>query len=94
LRVWPCPTGTSSLGLPQIELADLAGPIDRALIRPRHREQRPDLAQVVIDDRLTAVEPQRRDQLPNTLPRQVRVILQQPVDLVLERIELGTRRPT
>jgi hypothetical protein len=42
-----------ALGLPQIELADLAGPIDRPLKRswPR-REQRADLAQVVIDDRL------------------------------------------
>jgi hypothetical protein len=51
----------------------------------RRREQRPDLAQVVIDDRLAAIEAQRRDQLPDALPRQLRVLAQQPVDLVLER---------
>jgi hypothetical protein len=46
-----------ALWLPEIELADLARPIDRPLKRSRPRnEQRPDLAQVVIDDRLAAVE--------------------------------------
>src|SRR4051812_43488243 len=60
--------------LPQIELADLPRPIDGALIGPRRREQRPDLAQIVIDDRLAPIEPQRRNQLPNALPRQPRVL--------------------
>ena len=78
--------------LPEIELADLARPIDRALKRPRRRrEQRPHLAQVVIDDRLAAIEAQRRDQLPDPLTRQRRIAVEQPMDLVLERIEL--RRP-
>ena len=61
-------------GLPQVELADLPGPIDRPLKRPRcRRKQRPDLAQIVIDDRLAAIEAQRRDQLTDTLARQPRI---------------------
>jgi hypothetical protein len=81
-----------TLGLPQIELADLAGSVDRALKRPRWwREQRLDLMQVVIDDRLAALEPERRDQLSDPLARQLGIGLQQPVDLVLERIELRHR---
>jgi hypothetical protein len=78
--------------LPDVELADLAGPIDRALKRPRRDEQRPDFAQVVIDDRLAAVEPQRRDQLPDSLPADRRVLAEQPVDLRLEGVQLGARR--
>ena len=74
--------------LPEVELADLPRPIDRALERPGRVEQRPHLPQVVIDDRLAAVEPERRDQLPDPLPRQLRVGLQQPMDLLLERIKL------
>jgi hypothetical protein len=42
-------------------------------------------------DRLRAVEPQRRDQLSDPNRRQPRIVAQQPMDLVLERIEL--RRP-
>ena len=46
------------------------GPIDRPLKRPRRRrEQRPHLAQIVIDDRLAAIEAQRRDQLADALAR-------------------------
>ena len=91
-RVWPCPTGTSALRLPEVELADLARPIDRPLIGPRRRKQRPHLAQIVIDDRLAALEPERRDQLPHPLPRHLRILLEQPMDLVLERIQLRPRR--
>ena len=62
------------LRLPQIELADLARPIDRALKRPRRRrKQRPHLAQVVIEDRLAARIAQRRDQLTDPLPGQLGV---------------------
>jgi hypothetical protein len=78
--------------LPQIELADFAGPIDGPLIGPRPGEQRADLAQVVIDDRLAPVEPQRRDQLTDPLPGQRRVLPEQSMDLVLERIELRPNR--
>ena len=47
--------------------------------------------QVVIDDRLPAIEPKRRDQLPDPLTRQPRITAKQPMDLVLERIELRPR---
>src|SRR4051794_34344293 len=40
--------------LPQIELADLARPIHGPLKRPRRRDDRPDLAQIVVQDRLAA----------------------------------------
>ena len=60
-------------------------------MRPELQEHGPDLAQVIVDDRLAAIEPQRLDLLPDSHPRQLRVVLQQPVDLVLERVEL--RRP-
>jgi hypothetical protein len=90
------PDRTLGLGLPQIELADLARPIDGALKRAgRRQKQRPDLAQIIIDDRLAALEPQRRDQLADPLTRHPRIAAQQPVDLVLERLELRRpRRPT
>ena len=78
-------------GLPQIPLADLARPIDRPLMRAQPQEHRADLAQVVINDRLAAIEPQRLDLLPHPHARELRVVLQQPVDLVLGRIQL--RRP-
>jgi len=81
--------------LPDIELADLARPIDRALRRPRGREQRPDLTQVVIEDRLAANPARRLKQLPDPDTRKVGIVTQQPRDLRLERIKLrpaGARR--
>jgi hypothetical protein len=61
------------LGLPNVELADLTGPVDGALKRPRRRrEQRPDLAQIVIDDRLAAIKAKWCDQLTDPLARQLR----------------------
>src|SRR4051812_29805837 len=78
-------------GLPEIELTDLPRPIDSPLIGARIDEERPDLADVVIDDRLAAAEPQRSDQLADALPRQPRVTAQQLVDLILKRIELRAR---
>jgi hypothetical protein len=53
--------------------------------------ERPDLAQIVVEDRLAAVVAERLDQLADALARQPRVLLQEAPDLVLERIEL--RRP-
>jgi hypothetical protein len=64
--------------------------MDRALKRPRRPKHRADLAQVVIDDRLATIEPQRRDQLPDPLPGHRGIVLEQPMDLVLEPIELRT----
>src|SRR5215207_5456390 len=95
----PCPPGLTvpdrhlGLRLPKIELADLARAIDRPLKRPRRRrEQWPHLAQIVIDDRLAALEPELGDQLADALARQPRISLEQPMDLVLKRIKLRTRR--
>jgi hypothetical protein len=77
--------------LPQVPLADLARAIDGALEGPLCQEQRAHLAQVVIDDRLRTVEPQRLDQLADANAGQLGVFAQEPVDLPLEGIEL--RRP-
>jgi hypothetical protein len=78
-------------GLPQVELQQLAGAIDSALIGPPALEQRPDVAQVVIEDRLRPVVAELLDQLADALARDPRVVAQQAMDLVLERVEL--RRP-
>ena len=75
-------------GLPQIPLADLPRAINGPLVRARRQEQRADLTQVVIDDRLGAIEPERLDQLPDPDPRELRIILQQPMNLLLERVKL------
>jgi hypothetical protein len=70
--------------LPDVELDDLARPIDRPLKGPRRRqEQRPHLAQIVINDRLASRAAQRRQQLAHAHPRQLGVLAQQPVDLIL-----------
>lgn len=55
-------------GLPQIPLADLARTTNGALIRAGTQEQRTDLAQIIIDDRLAATKPQRFDHLPDPHP--------------------------
>jgi hypothetical protein len=61
--------------LPKIELADLAGPIDRALKRPGRRcGQRPDLAEIVVVDGPRRRAPQRRQQLSNADAGQLRVL--------------------
>jgi hypothetical protein len=78
-------------GLPQIPLTHLTRAIDRPLMRPLPFEQRPHLTQIVIQDRLAAVEPERLDQLADADPRQLRILLQQPTDLVPKRLQL--RRP-
>ncbi len=78
--------------LPEIELAQLARPVGRALVGPRRRsKQRPDLAQVVVEDRLAALVAELGQPLAHDRPRQARVLAQQPVDLLPERLEL--RRP-
>jgi hypothetical protein len=74
--------------LPEIPLADLPWPIDGALMRARPREQWTHLTQIIIDDRLATIEPERLDQLTDSHPGQLRVPPQQIVDLLLERVEL------
>jgi hypothetical protein len=49
---WPPPAWIAQARFPEIELQQFAGTVDGALIGPAAVEQRPDLAQVVIDDRL------------------------------------------
>jgi hypothetical protein len=60
-------------GLPQIPLADLPRLIDGPLMRARALEQRAHLPQIVIDDRLATVEPERLDQLTHPDPGQRRI---------------------
>jgi hypothetical protein len=78
--------------LPEIELTEHARPIRGALkgTRPRQK-QRPNLAQIVIEDRLPAHIALLLQKLAQSLPRQARVRSQKPVDLLTERIKL--RRP-
>ena len=52
--------------LPQIALHQLPRPIDRPLKRPRRQEPRPDLADIVIKDRLAARIAQARRPSPAT----------------------------
>src|SRR5215211_4917276 len=65
---------------------------DRNLAPRPRREQGPHLAQVVIDNRLAAVEALLRDQLADALAGQLWVLAQQLADLVLEHIELRACR--
>jgi hypothetical protein len=44
--------------------------------RPDRLKERPDLAQVVIQDRLAAVEPKRLQQLADPDPRHTRITIQ------------------
>jgi len=53
------------------------------------KKQRAHLAQVVIDDRLAAPIAQRLDQLADPDTGQLRLVVQQPMDLLLKRVELG-----
>jgi len=78
-------------GLPEIELAQLAGPVDRALVGAQRQVAGADLAHVVVDDRLGAVKAQLGDQLADPLRGDAGLSAQQLGDLAPERIEL--RRP-
>ena len=78
--------------LPEIELTERSRPIRRALKRARPRQkQRPHLTQVIVEDRLAARIALLLKHLAQPLARQPRIVTQQPVHLVAERIQL--RRP-
>src|SRR4051812_26402315 len=77
--------------LPEVELADLGGAVDRALVRACLEMQRAHLAQVVVDDRLRAREAEGRELLADDNAGQRRISGEQAVDLVLERVELRAR---
>ena len=69
-------------------------PIDDPLKRPRpRREQRPDLAQIVIDDRLARLAAQRPQQLPDSHSRQPRIVLSSRWISSLNGSSLDPRRP-
>src|SRR6202041_1278899 len=78
-------------GLPQIPLADLPRPIDGPLVRAGALKQRAHLPQIVINDRLAAIEPERLDQFPNPDTGQRWLAAQQLPGLFPERV--GRRPP-
>ncbi len=79
--------------LPQVALDQLARPIHRPLKRPRSaQEPRPDLAHVVIEDRLAAHIAQLDRHLPQPLRRDPRISTPALADPVPERIQLRHRR--
>ena len=55
--------------LPKVELDELTRPVPGALEHPRRIEDRPQLANVLITDRLTALETELRDPIPDHLRR-------------------------
>ena len=77
--------------LPEVELADLPGPVDGALVGAPGSEARAHLAQVVVEDRLAAFEAELRDQLADAGAGHAVVALQQALDLLLEGVEFGGR---
>src|SRR5690606_10064331 len=80
-------------GLPQVELADLARAVGGALEGARRRgEQRPDLAQVLIEDRAPAGVTGLGDQLTDPRRRHARLVAKEAVDLRPMRLELGGHR--
>jgi hypothetical protein len=91
----PCASGRSRPESPASAATDRTAARPRVGRRSAGRcagpKERAHLPHVVIDDRPAALEPQPDQDLPDPLTLDPRVIAQQPVDLVLERIEL--RRP-
>jgi hypothetical protein len=80
--------------LEQIELHQLPRAIQRPLIGPPPQKARPDLAHVIVEDRLAAHIAQLPSQLSQPLRRNARIGPQLLLDPGLERIELRrTRRP-
>jgi hypothetical protein len=77
-----------------IALGELAWQVHRPLIRPGREEERPDLADVLLEDRLATGIAERLQELAQPDRWHPRLGLQEAVDLRLERIELrGGRRP-
>jgi hypothetical protein len=71
------------LGLPEVELAELAGPVDGALVGAPGGQQRPQLAQVLVEDRLAARVAELGDQLADAGVGDPGLGAQQALDLLL-----------
>src|SRR3954451_20001990 len=72
----------------EIELEQLGRAVERALVGAVAPVERPELAHVVIQDRLPALVAEVLDQLADALGRGPRVLLQEALDLVAEAVEL------
>jgi hypothetical protein len=81
--------------LAEVELRELAGAVARALEAAwRRQEARPQLAQQLVEDRLPAVVAELLELLADAHARQCRLVVEQFLDRLEERIELrGARRP-
>ncbi len=77
--------------LPEVELADLPGPVDGALVGAPGGKARADLAQVVVEDRLAALITELGEQLADAGAGDAVVRAQKALDLLLEGVELGGR---
>ena len=75
--------------LPEVELADLPGSVDGALVGAPGGKARAHLAQVVVEDRLAALIAELGDQLADAGARDPGSAAQQSLDLLPEGIELG-----
>jgi hypothetical protein len=79
---------------PEVELQQLPRPVDSPLVGARAQVIGAHLAHVVINDRLAALKALLHQQLADPLALDPGVGVEQPVDLVLERIQLRpARRP-
>jgi hypothetical protein len=74
--------------LEQVELQQLAGPVDRALVGAPDQVARAELAHPVIEDRLAAPIAELLRQLAQPLRRDGRISPQLPLDPGPERVEL------
>src|SRR6516165_1514933 len=84
--------GNLRLGLEQVELQELAGPVRGALIGALGTDDRAQLAQVAIEDRLAARIAALADQLADAGIGDSRHIAQQLGDLLAVGVELGGDR--
>jgi hypothetical protein len=81
-------------GLPEVELEQLPRAVDRPLVGARPQVVGAHRAHVVVDDRLVAGKALLRQQLADPLALDPRIVVEQPVELVLEPVELRSPRGT
>ena len=76
-------------GLPQIPLDDPSRQVGGALVGPGPAEQRPDLHEVLVQDRLAAPVALLDQDLEDAFAGDLRILVEQTQDLALEWVELG-----